>query len=113
KPRSPVAFAGGGFFSHLKEKQQLSTVPQIGHDPVRPECLPGCHVSFCWPPGNLLQQTADEELRILLAEAQRQLDDFQHRVQEVVATADRLMRSSRFTEAFRFIETQPDQLQRS
>jgi hypothetical protein len=60
-----------------------------------------------------LAEDADEELRILLAEAQRQLDDFQHRVQEVVATADRLMRSSRFTEAFRFIETQPDQLQRS
>ncbi len=60
-----------------------------------------------------LAEDADEELRILLAEAQRQLDDFQHRVQEAVATADRLMRSSRFTEAVRFIETQPDQLQKS
>jgi serine/threonine-protein kinase len=56
----------------------------------------------------ILQEIPDEELEILRADAQRQLDDFNRRVKDAVETAERLLRAERVVEAVRYLESQAD-----
>jgi len=60
-----------------------------------------------------LQESADEELSIILEDARRRLQEFNQRVQEAVGTAQRLLRQDRFSEAVRFMEAQSEQCGRS
>jgi hypothetical protein len=53
----------------------------------------------------ILQEVSDEELEILLADAQRQLSEFHRRVNEAIATAERLLQGERFVEAVRYLES--------
>ncbi len=50
----------------------------------------------------------DEELNILLADAERHVEDFNRRVSECVETAERLLRVDRVTEAVRFLDSQAE-----
>ncbi len=61
----------------------------------------------------VLQDLSDEELEILLADAQRQLNDFNRRVNDAIATAERLLGAERFIEAVRYLESQADVCGRS
>lgn len=61
----------------------------------------------------VLQEISDEELDILLADAQRQRDDFSHRVSDAVETGKRLLRAERFAEAVRYLESQSQPCGRS
>ncbi len=54
----------------------------------------------------VLQEMSDEELNILLADAQRQLSEYRRRVSEAIATAERLWQTERFSEAVRYLESQ-------
>jgi len=54
----------------------------------------------------VLEETSDEELDILLADAQRQLSEYRRRVSEAIATAERLRQTERFAEAVRYLESQ-------
>ncbi|MGZ4826255.1 MAG: hypothetical protein ACXVY9_02745, partial [Terriglobales bacterium] len=54
----------------------------------------------------VVKEVADEELDILLADAQRQLSEFHRRVKDAVATAERLMQTERYVEAVRYLESQ-------
>ncbi len=56
----------------------------------------------------LLQEVTDEELEILLADAKRQLAEFNRRVNDALNTADRLLRVERVIEAVRYLESQVD-----
>jgi eukaryotic-like serine/threonine-protein kinase len=56
----------------------------------------------------VLKENADEELEIILADAERHVDEFNRRVGEAVETAERLLRVDRPAEAVRFLESQPE-----
>ncbi len=53
----------------------------------------------------ILQEVSDEELEILLADAQRQLSEFNRRVKEAIASAERLLHGERYVEAVRYLES--------
>ena len=53
----------------------------------------------------ILQEVSDEELEILLADAQRQLSEFNRRVNEAIASAERLLHGERYVEAVRYLES--------
>jgi serine/threonine-protein kinase len=56
-----------------------------------------------------LAEVDDEDLSIILEDARRRLQEFDHRVQEAVDTAERLLRNDRYSEAVRFLEAQFEQ----
>lgn len=61
----------------------------------------------------VLQDVSDEELEILLADAQRQLEESDRRIADAIETAKRLLRVDRVTEALRFLESQTETCARS
>jgi serine/threonine-protein kinase len=60
-----------------------------------------------------LQETPDEELNIVLIEARRLIDDASRKINEAMATAERLLRSERFAECVRHLEAQPPTVQKN
>jgi len=62
---------------------------------------------------NVLQETSDEDLQIILAEAEGHLEDFNRRVTEAVDAAERLLRVDRASEAVRFLASQPQSFSKS
>jgi hypothetical protein len=60
-----------------------------------------------------LVDLSDEELSILLAEAERHVEDFNRRVNECVETAEKLLRVDRVTEAVRFLDSQEQDFAKS
>jgi eukaryotic-like serine/threonine-protein kinase len=60
-----------------------------------------------------LKEIEDEELEILLSDAERHVNEFDRRVGEAVETAERLLRVDRPEEAVRFLESQPESFARS
>jgi serine/threonine-protein kinase len=61
----------------------------------------------------VLKEADDEELRIVLADARRQLEEFNAGLQEVLATARRLVHMDRHGEAAKFLEAQALRYNRS
>ena len=53
-----------------------------------------------------LKEVDDQELRIILEDARGHLEEFNHNLQEAMATARRLMEVQRYSEALRFVEGQ-------
>jgi serine/threonine-protein kinase len=60
-----------------------------------------------------LKEITDDDLDIILSDAERHVDEFNRRVGEAVETAERLLRVDRPAEAVRFLESQPDNFSRS
>ena len=60
-----------------------------------------------------LQESSDEDLQIILAEAEGHLQDFERRVTEAVDSAERLLRVDRAAEAVRFLASQPQTFSKS
>jgi eukaryotic-like serine/threonine-protein kinase len=54
-----------------------------------------------------LQETASQELEILLFNIRRQVEEFNHRVQEAISNANRLLAQERYAEAVKFLEALP------
>jgi len=61
----------------------------------------------------VLKEVDDEELRIILGNVRRQLEEFNAGLQEVLATAERLVHMDRHGEAAKFLETQAVRYNRS
>jgi eukaryotic-like serine/threonine-protein kinase len=55
---------------------------------------------------SVLKELNDEELVIILADARRHLEEFNQRIKEAIAKAERLLRHDRYGEAVRFLEGQ-------
>jgi CO dehydrogenase nickel-insertion accessory protein CooC1 len=55
-----------------------------------------------------LKEVSDEELQILLADAERHVEEISRRAGEVVDTAERLLQADRVAEAVRFLDAQPE-----
>jgi hypothetical protein len=60
-----------------------------------------------------LKEVADEELEIILAEAEGHVEDVNRRVLEAAETAERLLRVDRAAEAVRFLDSQPESFAKS
>jgi hypothetical protein len=54
-----------------------------------------------------LEELPDEELRIVLVEARREIEECQRKVAEILATAERLLHAGRYAECIRQMEAQP------
>jgi serine/threonine-protein kinase len=66
---------------------------------------------------DLLQLTlidyVDEELQIILEDAQRRLHELSELLRETIGTGKRLLRQNRYAEAIKFLETQSEQCRKS
>ncbi len=60
-----------------------------------------------------MKKTPDEELRVVLAEARRHVDEFKRKVENAVGRAQRLLESRKIDDAVRFLEGQPKFFARS
>ncbi len=56
----------------------------------------------------ILHEVDDEELRIMLLDARRHVEEFKNGFQEVIATGHRLLHLQRYNEAVRFLESHSD-----
>jgi serine/threonine-protein kinase len=60
-----------------------------------------------------MKRTPDEELRVVLTEAKRHVDDFKRKVETAVGRAQRLLESRKIDDAVKFLEGQPKFFARS
>ena len=58
---------------------------------------------------SVLKELNDEELIIILVDARRHLEQFNHQIKEAIAKAERLLRHDRYGEAVRFLEVRREQ----
>ncbi len=61
----------------------------------------------------VLSELADDELRVMLADARRHIDDFNVAIQEAIAAASRMQRLDKILEAVKFLEAQPPSFAKS